>query len=254
MSYFEVGRYSNIRTVRAALHNNISYTQLNYKLQNKSQRSKHTTNSLTTIIMATSYRPTAFERAYASHLLQTYFQTPHSDDNDIEIDNTPLRIPGRQAVPFLTTSGVERTLLRLFWSVVDPEAVGTLVVRNQFQVLLLLVAMAQAHFLPPLTAIFDIVTMADDESSSSGRRLLLRKLQLPTFPRYIAYYSSNGGLASPETKARAQLIKELCRTMKNNSRSYRNLSVWLLLSVFRTSFIHLNILRTAPFVSKQLST
>eukprot|EP00574_Skeletonema_japonicum_P005199 CAMPEP_0201717470 /NCGR_PEP_ID=MMETSP0593-20130828/3196_1 /ASSEMBLY_ACC=CAM_ASM_000672 /TAXON_ID=267983 /ORGANISM="Skeletonema japonicum, Strain CCMP2506" /LENGTH=138 /DNA_ID=CAMNT_0048207535 /DNA_START=179 /DNA_END=595 /DNA_ORIENTATION=+ len=102
--------------------------------------------------MATSYRPTALERAYASHLLQTYFQTPHSDDNDIEIDNTPLRIPGRQAVPFLTTSGVERTLLRLFWSVVDPEAVGTLVVRNQFQVLLLLVAMAQAHFLPPLTA------------------------------------------------------------------------------------------------------
>jgi len=54
-------------------------------------------------------------------------------------------------VPFLTTSGVERTLLRLLWSVADPEAVGTLVIRNQFHVLLRLVAMAQAHFLPPLT-------------------------------------------------------------------------------------------------------
>jgi len=35
--------------------------------------------------------------------------------------------------------------------VADPEAVGTLVIRNQFHVLLRLVAMAQAHFLPPLT-------------------------------------------------------------------------------------------------------
>jgi len=92
------------------------------------------------------YRPTALERAYASHLLQTYFQTPHTP-NDI----SPVRLSGRQAVPFLTTSGVERTLLRLFWSVADPDAVGTLVIRNQFHLLLRLVAMAQAHFLPPLT-------------------------------------------------------------------------------------------------------
>ena len=53
-------------------------------------------------------------------------------------------------MPFLTTSGVERSLLRLLWTVADPDGVGTLTTRSQFYCLLRLVAMAQAHFLPPL--------------------------------------------------------------------------------------------------------
>jgi hypothetical protein len=129
------------------------------------------------------YHPTALERAYASHLLQTYFDTPHNPH-----DNTPVRISGRQAVPFLTTSGVDRALLRLFWTVTDPEGVGTLFTRNQFHVLLRLVAMAQAHFLPPLTtstATNGGTMMTDEEKIEVLKREIINNshlvVALPTF-------------------------------------------------------------------------
>lgn len=129
------------------------------------------------------YHPTALERAYASHLLQTYFDTPHNPH-----DNTPVRISGRQAVPFLTTSGVDRALLRLFWTVADPEGVGTLFTRNQFHILLRLVAMAQAHFLPPLTsstATGDGTMMTDGEKIEVLKKEIINNshlvVALPTF-------------------------------------------------------------------------
>ncbi len=44
------------------------------------------------------YRPTQLERAHASHLLVTFFNTPVDTD-----DNAEMRVSGRDAVPFLTT-------------------------------------------------------------------------------------------------------------------------------------------------------
>ncbi|KAK1746216.1 hypothetical protein QTG54_002823 [Skeletonema marinoi] len=133
------------QTPRAVL--NEPSSNPNNRQQQQQQQVVRINTKITMSSQQLQYRPTTLERAYASHLLQTYFQTPPTPNSD----TTPLRVSGRQAVPFLTTSGVERTLLRLLWSVADPEAVGTLVIRNQFHVLLRLVAMAQAHFLPPLT-------------------------------------------------------------------------------------------------------
>eukprot|EP00584_Thalassiosira_punctigera_P023703 CAMPEP_0172548586 /NCGR_PEP_ID=MMETSP1067-20121228/17837_1 /TAXON_ID=265564 ORGANISM="Thalassiosira punctigera, Strain Tpunct2005C2" /NCGR_SAMPLE_ID=MMETSP1067 /ASSEMBLY_ACC=CAM_ASM_000444 /LENGTH=1816 /DNA_ID=CAMNT_0013335821 /DNA_START=16 /DNA_END=5466 /DNA_ORIENTATION=- len=134
-----------------------------------------------------SYRPTPLERAYASHLLSVYFQTPfdplsntHASD-DAEL----IRVPGRNAVPFLTTSGVERSLLRLLWQVSDPDAVGTLTRRSQFYMLLRLVAMAQAHFLPPLPSpgqpggIVDEAKLALLRQTLEGNARLV--VALPTF-------------------------------------------------------------------------
>eukprot|EP00956_Cyclotella_meneghiniana_P010139 scaffold13975_cov69-Cyclotella_meneghiniana.AAC.9 len=73
----------------------------------------------------TCYRPTPLERAHATHLLLTYFDTPVNLYND----DGEMRVSGRIAVPFLTSSGVDRSLLRLIWSVADPDGVGTLTVR-----------------------------------------------------------------------------------------------------------------------------
>jgi hypothetical protein len=46
-----------------------------------------------------SYRPTPLERAHATHLLVTYFNTPV----DLANDHGEMRVSGRDAVPFLTS-------------------------------------------------------------------------------------------------------------------------------------------------------
>ena len=50
--------------------------------------------------MKSSYRPTALERAYSTHLLLTYFATPVDASCN---DEAEIRVAGRDAVPFLTT-------------------------------------------------------------------------------------------------------------------------------------------------------
>ena len=103
-----------------------------------------------------SYRPTPLEYAYTSYLLTTYFAIPIPPNNsnnshNNNTDNDEIRLPGKILVPFLTSAAnIERSLLRLLWSTVDPENIGTLTSRTQFYVLLRLVAMEQAHFIPPL--------------------------------------------------------------------------------------------------------
>ncbi|KAL9189907.1 hypothetical protein ACHAXT_009582 [Thalassiosira profunda] len=128
-----------------------------------------------------SYRPTPLERAYASHLLSTHFATPFDPNSPAsEDDAETIRVPGRNAVPFLTTSGVERSLLRLLWQAADPDGVGTLTKRSQVYTLLRFVAMAQAHFLPPLRG-----EMGDEDKLQLLRETLQSNshlvVALPTF-------------------------------------------------------------------------
>ena len=79
-----------------------------------------------------SYRPHKMERYYAEHILQTHFG--HSSDGGCgggEGEQPGLHVHGRDAVPFLTTSGMDRNVLRCIWSVVDPGGIGTLLDMSQ---------------------------------------------------------------------------------------------------------------------------
>jgi hypothetical protein len=82
------------------------------------------------------YQPTPLEEAYGIYLLHQVFGINCSIDGN-------FRISGRQAVPFLTTSGVHRMVLRTVWSVADPQTVGSLVDLKQWCLVLRLVSMAQ---------------------------------------------------------------------------------------------------------------
>ena len=97
-----------------------------------------------------SYRPHKMERYYAEHILQTHFG--HSSDGGCgggEGEQPGLHVHGRDAVPFLTTSGMDRNVLRCIWSVVDPGGIGTLLDMSQVHAMLRLVALGQAGLLPP---------------------------------------------------------------------------------------------------------
>ena len=69
--------------------------------------------------MADHHRPTPLERAHACHILLIRFGVPAPAAAD---DLEEIRVAGRNAVPFLSSSGVERGVLRLIWSVADPGA------------------------------------------------------------------------------------------------------------------------------------
>jgi hypothetical protein len=87
------------------------------------------------------YQPTPLEEAYGLFLLQTEFQITDS-----------IRIAGRQAVPFFCRSGIDRSVLRHMWSVVDPQVDGYLSTTAQFDTMLRLTALAQhGPLLPALT-------------------------------------------------------------------------------------------------------
>ena len=77
------------------------------------------------------YSPTVLESAYAWYLSQ-----------NLQVHWFNFRLSGRQAVPFLSQSGLDRSLLRNFWSFVDPQNEGSLDLQ-QFQIILRLVALAQ---------------------------------------------------------------------------------------------------------------
>lgn len=85
------------------------------------------------------YEATPVERAYSLYLVHQVFGILLPLPN-----HNAVNIPGRNAVPFLTQSGVDRGILRSIWSVADPQNFGSLTNIVQFHVLLRLVAMAQA--------------------------------------------------------------------------------------------------------------
>ncbi len=87
------------------------------------------------------YQPTAVEEAYGLFLLQTEFQIIPS--------TSVFRIAGRQAVPFFCRSGIDRSVLRHMWSVVDPQVDGYLSTTAQFDTMLRLTALAQTGPLLP---------------------------------------------------------------------------------------------------------
>jgi hypothetical protein len=110
------------------------------------------------------YHPSPLEQAYAWHLLATVFPTSIILDSSSSPSTTAslgrpdgnasalappnsIRIAGREAVPFLSQSGLDRTVLRYIWSTVDPNATGKLSSLHQFYVVLRLVALAQGGLL-----------------------------------------------------------------------------------------------------------
>jgi hypothetical protein len=126
------------------------------------------------------YHPSPLEQAYAWHLLATVFPSSILDgSNNSKLATvsfggpnwnagalapayvTTIRIAGREAVPFLSQSGLDRTILRHIWSTVDPNATGKLTTKHQFYVVLRLVALAQAGLLwTPQNSDLDAITLS----------------------------------------------------------------------------------------------
>jgi hypothetical protein len=133
---------------------------------------------------STVYQPTPIEEAHSLYLLQQAFGLfpPYNI----------LKISGRLAVPFLTTSGVDRFILRSIWSAADPQNSGSLTQLSQFHLVLRLVAMSQAGMLNP--------SMTSDNIIFAVQQYAPQKLSLPTF--------SNVNLPEPE---------QLMSTYGNNS-------------------------------------
>ncbi|GAX26955.1 hypothetical protein FisN_9Lh259 [Fistulifera solaris] len=84
------------------------------------------------------YQPTFLEEAYSRFLLQTEFQIITDSSTGVI-----FRLTGRQAVPFFCRSGIDRSVLRHMWSVVDPQVDGYLSTTTQFDTMLRLTALAQ---------------------------------------------------------------------------------------------------------------
>jgi hypothetical protein len=89
-----------------------------------------------------NFHPTPLEYAYATFLLATYFSIPPNND-------TKIQLLGSSAAPLLlTATNVPIPLIHACWNVVDPTGLGVLTQRNQFTILLRLIALAQAHLIP----------------------------------------------------------------------------------------------------------
>ena len=85
--------------------------------------------------IAPDYNPTPLEYAYTSYLLETVF--------DLDASAAEIKISGREAVTFLSKSGVHRLILRNLWTTVDPNNTGSLLHRHQVSTLLRCIALAQ---------------------------------------------------------------------------------------------------------------
>ncbi|KAG7370854.1 hypothetical protein IV203_019424 [Nitzschia inconspicua] len=114
-----------------------------------------------------SYEPTPLEQAYGLYLAQQIFGIPPTNIS------AGVRIPGRNAVPFLTQSGLDRTVLRSLWNVADPQNVGSLTDIEQFHLLLRLVAMAQQSMIHSDHTIEDMIALVQEHAT--------RPLMLPIF-------------------------------------------------------------------------
>jgi hypothetical protein len=116
------------------------------------------------------YSPTPKELAYALYILEHVFPTSfhlyNSNNNNSQQhsqqqpqNSSIISITGQDAVAFLTTSGIHRLILRILWTVVDPNNVGTLTQLSQLHTILRLVALTQAgHVEPELLAVVGTTT------------------------------------------------------------------------------------------------
>ena len=83
------------------------------------------------------YSPTPRELAYGLYILDQVFPA----SLQLYQSNPPcISIPGKDAVAFLTTSGIHRLILRILWTVVDPQNLGRLVDLAQLHTILRLAA------------------------------------------------------------------------------------------------------------------
>ena len=114
--------------------------------------------------MTPIYQPSPLEEAYSFYLAQQVFGIA---------PNNPVHISGRDAVPFLTQSGIDRGILRTIWTAADPACIGTLTSLSQFHLLLRLVAMAQVGMLNPQHPV-DTMKMMVQQCAS-------QQLPLPSF-------------------------------------------------------------------------
>ena len=91
------------------------------------------------------YSPTPVEEAYGIHLLLTTFNVaPNAVISAVSSGNASFKIPGKNAVQFLSGSGIDRSILRNAWAVSDPGNIGSLTEINQLHIILRLVALAQS--------------------------------------------------------------------------------------------------------------
>lgn len=113
------------------------------------------------------------------HLLNTFFQT--------DTDDPQFCITGRQAVPFLSQSGLDRDILRILWTTVDPGSTGKLFSSKQFYVILRLVALAQGGIL--IDALHDALSLGQQETITVRQCLLhtayRTDIQLASFQGYL---------------------------------------------------------------------
>ena len=110
------------------------------------------------------YQPTPLEQAYSLYLAQQVFGIAPGN---------PVYISGRDAVPFLTQSGLDRGILRSIWTAADPECIGTLTQLSQLHLLLRLVSMGQFGMLDPQSQTDALLGWVQQCAS--------QQLQLPTF-------------------------------------------------------------------------
>ena len=89
---------------------------------------------------AGTYNPTPMEQAYGLYLLEQVFPTSLASFKA----NTTIQISGKDAVAFLTTSGIHRLILRHIWNVADPQNFGSLTQISQFHTIIRLVGLTQA--------------------------------------------------------------------------------------------------------------
>ena len=121
-----------------------------------------TQSSLINTTTLPNFHPSPLEYAYAAFLLATYFSippprvAPTSNGNNSCTDDTKMELFGSSAAPLLlTATNVPVPLIRACWNAVDPAGSGVLTHRDQFAVLLRLIALAQANLVPATSGAFD---------------------------------------------------------------------------------------------------
>lgn len=137
----------------------------------------------------TPYHPSAREEAYGIYLLRTVFQ--------VSPDYPDFRVGGRQAVPFLSQSTVNRLILRNIWNVADPSNVGHLSSPQQFYIILRLVALAQYG---PLT---EALSMGYQKGLSPSQALQVCLSQTSTMQYPLAAFQ---GVSIPDESTLRQIF------------------------------------------------
>ena len=129
------------------------------------------------------YQPTPLEEAYGLYLLQQVFGINCSMDGN-------FRISGRQAVPFLTTSGVHRMILRTAWSVADPQTVGSLVDLKQWYLVLRLVGMAQNNIFNEQSTCDNLMYMVQQCAGQMYNLPTFQNVMIPAGEVLMAQYGT----------------------------------------------------------------